>query len=72
MSRLAEQERDALTADACRKPAVSSDTFYKWKAKYSGLDVSFASRLKPMEMAPWHAIGCEYRFAKYLLKPGPY
>jgi putative transposase len=59
MSRLAEQECGAPTAGACRKPAVSSDTFYKWKPKYSGLDVSFAGRLKPMEMAQWHAIGGE-------------
>ena len=30
------------TADVCRKHGISSATFYKWKAKYGGLDVSDA------------------------------
>ena len=32
--------------DVCRKHGISSATFYKWKAKYGGLDVSEARRLK--------------------------
>jgi putative transposase len=39
----------AKTADVCRKYGVSSATFYKWKAKYGGLDVSDAKRLKTLE-----------------------
>ena len=37
------------TAEVCRKHGVSSATFYKWKAKYGGLDVSDAKRLKSLE-----------------------
>jgi putative transposase len=39
-------EAGSKTGDVCRKHGVSSATFYKWKAKYSGLDVSGARRLK--------------------------
>jgi len=35
--------------DLCRKRGLSSPTFYKWKAKYGGLDVSEARRLKALE-----------------------
>ena len=46
---LREQEAGVATADLCRKHGVSSATFYKWKAKYGGLDVSDAKRLKGLE-----------------------
>ena len=36
-------------ADLCRKHGLSSPTFYKWKAKYGGLNVSEARRLKALE-----------------------
>ncbi len=39
---LREQERGAKTAEVCRKHGISPATFYKCKAKYSGLDVSEA------------------------------
>ncbi len=37
------------TADLCRKHGDSSATFYKWKARFGGLDVSDARRLKALE-----------------------
>jgi putative transposase len=46
---LREQEAGVKTAEVCRKHGVSSATFYKWKAKYGGLDVSDAKRLKSLE-----------------------
>jgi putative transposase len=46
---LREHEAGAATADVCRKNGVSSATFYKWKAKYGGLDVSEAKRLRTLE-----------------------
>ena len=46
---LREQETGLLVADVCRKHGISSPTFYKWKAKYGGLDVSEARRLKALE-----------------------
>ena len=46
---LREQEAGAKTGDLCRKHGISSATFYKWKAKYGGLEVSDAKRLKALE-----------------------
>jgi putative transposase len=46
---LREQEGGVATADLCRKHGVSSATFYKWKAKYGGLEVSDAKRLRALE-----------------------
>ena len=36
------------TADVCRRHGISGATFYNWKAKYGGLDVSDAKRLKAL------------------------
>src|SRR5690606_3059385 len=46
---LKEQEAGLGTTDLCRKHGISSATFYKWKAKYGGLEVSDARRLKTLE-----------------------
>ena len=46
---LREHEAEAKTADVCRKHGVSEATFYKWKAKFGGMDVSDARRLKALE-----------------------
>ena len=46
---LGEYEAGAATYDVCRKYGTSSATFYKWKAKYVGLDVSEAKRLRSLE-----------------------
>ena len=46
---LREQEAGAKTADLCRKYGISSATFFKWKSKYGGLEVSEARRLKVLE-----------------------
>jgi putative transposase len=46
---LREHEGGARTAEVCRKHGVSEATFYKWKARYGGLKVSDARRLKALE-----------------------
>ena len=46
---LSEQERGMATAEVCRKYGVSQGTFYKWKAKFGGMDVSDARKLKSLE-----------------------
>jgi putative transposase len=46
---LREQDAGVKTAEVCRRHGISSATFYKWKAKYGGLDVSEAKRLRALE-----------------------
>jgi len=46
---LREQEAGVAVTELCRKHGVSSPTFYKWKARFGGLDVSEARRLKALE-----------------------
>ena len=44
-----EQEAGMPTADVCRKHGLSQGTFYKFKAKYGGMDVSDAVKLRTLE-----------------------
>ena len=46
---LREHEAGVATADVCRKHGISGATFYKWKSKFGGMDVSEARRLKVLE-----------------------
>ena len=46
---LREDEAGAKAADLARKHGVSEATLYNWKAKYGGMDVSDAKRLRSME-----------------------
>lgn len=46
---LKEHELGAKTADLCRKHGISEATFYSWKSKFGGMDVSEARRLKVLE-----------------------
>ena len=46
---LKEQEAGLPTAEVCRKHGISSASIYKYKAKYSGMDVSDARKLKALE-----------------------
>lgn len=46
---LREHEAGAKTADMARKHGVSEATLYNWKAKFGGMDVSEAKRLKQLE-----------------------
>lgn len=43
------QESGVPTSDVCREHGISSATFYKWKAKFGGMDVSDARKLKALE-----------------------
>ena len=47
---LKEAECGAKTGDLCRRYGISEGTFYNWKAKYGGMDVSDAKRLKALEL----------------------
>ena len=46
---LKQGEAGMKTAELCRQHGVSAATVYQWKAKYGGLDVSEAQRLKQLE-----------------------
>lgn len=42
-------EAGAKVADVCRKQGITEQTYYRWKAKYGGMDVNEARRLKHLE-----------------------
>ena len=46
---LGEHERGMTTVEVCRRHGISQNTFYKWKAKFGGMDVSDARKLKTLE-----------------------
>lgn len=46
---LREQEARGTTDEVCRRHGISPQTFYRWKAKYGGLEVSDAQKLKGLE-----------------------
>ena len=48
---LKEHEAGAKTADLCRKHGISEATFYNWKSRFGGLEVSEAQRLRALESA---------------------
>jgi len=45
---LREQEAGVATAEVCRRHGITEQAFYRWKAKYSGMSVSDAQRLKKL------------------------
>lgn len=46
---LQEAENGMATKDVCRKHNISEQTFYRWKSKYAGMEVSEVKRLKELE-----------------------
>ena len=43
------QEQGKLVSEICREHGISQSTFYKWKSKYSGMEVSQVKQLKDLE-----------------------
>ena len=46
---LKEHEAGLPTAEVCRRHGISPATFYKWKSKFGGMEVSAAKRLRALE-----------------------
>jgi len=46
---LKESEAGAATKELCRRVGISEQTLYRWKAKYGGMEVSEAKRLRELE-----------------------
>jgi len=59
---LKEQEAGVATAEVCRRHGISPQTFYHWKAKYGGLEVADAKRLRRLS-APFRC------FARSTMRP---
>ncbi len=49
LSILKQNESGQIVPELCREHGISNATFYKWRAKYGGMDVSMMSRLKELE-----------------------
>ena len=49
LSILKQAEGSAVVPELCREHVISSATFYKWRAKYGGMDASMMFRLKELE-----------------------
>jgi putative transposase len=50
MEALRRVEGGLSVAELCRDLGISSATFYKWRAKYGGMDVSMMARMKELEL----------------------
>ena len=46
---LREHQAGARTADLCRKHGISDATFYKWRSRFGGMEVSDAKKLRALE-----------------------
>ena len=46
---LRQAEGGVPVAELCREHGMSNASFYKWRAKYGGMDASMVSQMKPME-----------------------
>lgn len=67
---LKEAESGVAVKDVCRKHGISSATYYKWKAKYGGLDASQLKRMKELqtEVSQYKRMYAELAHENYALK----
>lgn len=65
---LKEAEAGTKVAELCRKHGISDATYYNWKAKFGGMTVSDAQRLKALEAEKPGSSGCSPR-ACWTMRP---
>jgi len=67
---LASQESGKSVSDICREHGIRQGTFYKWKSKYSGMEVSQFKQLKDLEkeLAQYKKIVAELTLQNVVLK----
>jgi putative transposase len=67
---LKEQESGKAVADICREHGISQGTFYQWKTKYAGVDVSQLTRMKELEseLSQYKKMYAELARQHYVLK----
>lgn len=67
---LGEQDQGKAVADICREHGISQPTFYGWKSKYGGMDVSQLKRIKELEseLAQYKKIVAEQTLSISFLK----
>ncbi|SFC87780.1 putative transposase [Parapedobacter composti] len=67
---LASQDSGRSVSDICREHGISQGTFYNWKSKYSGMDVSQLKQMKEMEkeLAQYKKIVAELTLQNTVLK----
>jgi transposase-like protein len=67
---LKEHQAGASAADLCRKHGISDATFYTWRSKYGGMEVSEARRLRALEVACCRFRGHEDKIVTKELESG--
>ena len=67
---LGEQENGKTVAEICREHGITSNTFYRWKSKYAGLDAAELTRMKEMEkeLSQYKKMYAELAKEHYVLK----
>lgn len=70
MAAIKQQESGIPTKDVCRELGISEATFYNWKAKYGGMEVSDVKKMKDMEaeLSQYKKIVAELTFENRAMK----
>ena len=70
MAAIKKQESGISTKEVCRELCISEATFYNWKAKYGGMEVSDVKRMKEMEaeLSQYKKIVAELTFENRAMK----